>query len=1660
MEPARRRQGSTLVVVAALLALLAVLGYMMFRMTSQELESATYFSEGAKELQTASVDPDVYFGLALEQFINGPTAAYPNSALYGGRGSMLATLVGRDGKPYNGVGILLMTSGGLPRVDQNRDGAPDGNQSLLEINDSAAANGGAPRDISSHPEPDADYTAPDINSPFLAFVGYTVDDKGKPVFVVIPSFHRPQYLRTSVGPQFKPYLDPHSDPATVAKMLAPHVEHLDGATGVRRFISPSEPLPAGATGPYPFRRYNQGAYGMRTWTQNTAYGVDEWVVRPDPDSNGWFYRCVTAGTSGGSDPAWSTTDGVTFADGGVTWETRKQPVPEYDADPSGGGSKDSVYVDLDLPVQQLGSGQKYIPLVAFKVVDADGLANLNAHGRLNGNVTVGSNPFGGGNFVHLSHMGLAPAEINLLWLLTAHPGNDLKAGDVPAEVFEDLIAYFGHQPSAASFVEAANMEAFLLKVGRFKTSGGAPVDVFDGVFGELARFQSATNPSEFPFPGRSQFDDNNNRTYGDAPATASVRPFGSPLDWLAAGSAYDATGKFRRFYGPANNLNRWPQFVSVATRGNYDYANLLSGQLMVDSGGAPIAASEPLIDDPEELEQDRRFADATIDRLLEVSEMFFLAASNTDYFNVGASSRLEKLLNWNFSRNARAKEIRQQFTTISHDAQAYGMHRPAAGAAAKFRPWEFTAVAGTNFVGDTRYRFPPNFSNANLATQPFRPALRAWLEQFAGDIDSAPNALEQRAYSLNHFLDDSTGSLVLRGLTEHHPDPGTRAIHQLATGSMTAAEKQEHDARRERQLMARDLYVMLYTFCGGENTNVTTTANTITGPDSSNPGKSLRAVYDDVQLEQMAQFAINAVNRLDRDLVIDGFEYDKDLSDGWNLDDDPYTDDGFADRGHVYGVEEQDLTLSEAMVYRFKQFNDPMSGNPTDHRVTQFDDTQDRYFSFAEIRNNAARPVSLRGNVRLEVETTDGMPGGDTWIRRLTLLSDDPAFPAANRPIPPGELFTVLNAGDDQNRDPMTNVPLPSHVMVDFDLPANLMNPGMPVYDDRLAPLPKGPATLGPTTLGRRVDLIVDDGVNPPRFLLEGEKNGTPEPVPVGGLLNAANIGGIKDSGGGTVKLRLYRRAHADRTVPGGAVPASYDLDNPWIEVDQFTVEINKGYGEIQITMKDDDANIIQHVKEELIKAKSRERIEPLARTGSPLYGLNAEPEYPYTPPPSVPNPNPPPATVNPDTISPNHNLVKLNTIGADNKRSGDPTVDKFKLWQLPGDRDFTSSVELLSVPLYGPADLTKALDPRGLDPRVLPPLEPPKPNRATLAEHLLLRPRVIGAYGADGKPGDTGVDDDGNGVIDDPGERGTGDDPVTAQFARKQDNRWHRLLGFVDVPIRNTPIERFRNSGRVNLNMLRHPEMLAAMLDDPAAFNLGAFNPLRPDADPNATDGKQTTYLVDKFEDGGSGAARDWWVEFIHARDDLDFLTNAYLPGMAHARPFRDFSWLADDVESLEHTLLRRLPLDAPLEPSQGGNLNPDEVQRRLFELGTQAERYGSDLNDLADGGAVDHHTRHRLSSKLANYSTTRSNVFHVFIEVAFFEVVDDPSGAERIGAPIATLPSRRAFFVVDRSLALEKLKKEDFRPAGDPAGVSIKTQAEGGFDWRELVLHSQLIK
>ena len=53
------------------------------------------------------------------------------------------------------------------------------------------------------------------------------------------------------------------------------------------------------------------------WVAVTAYIVGD--KRKPTVENGSVYICSTAGTSGGSEPSWSTTDGATTSDGTVTW---------------------------------------------------------------------------------------------------------------------------------------------------------------------------------------------------------------------------------------------------------------------------------------------------------------------------------------------------------------------------------------------------------------------------------------------------------------------------------------------------------------------------------------------------------------------------------------------------------------------------------------------------------------------------------------------------------------------------------------------------------------------------------------------------------------------------------------------------------------------------------------------------------------------------------------------------------------------------------------------------------------------------------------------------------------------------------------------------------------------------------------------------------------------------------------------------------------------------------------------------------------------------------------------------------------------------------------------------------------------------------------------
>ena len=294
------------------------------------------------------------------------------------------------------------------------------------------------------------------------------------------------------------------------------------------------------------------------------------------------------------------------------------------------------------------------------------------------------------------------------------------------------------------------------------------------------------------------------------------------------------------------------------------------------------------------------------------------------------------------------------------------------------------------------------------------------------------------------------------------------------------------------------------------------------------------------------------------------------------------------------------------------------------------------------------------------------------------------------------------------------------------------------------------------------------------------------------------------------------------------------------------------------------------------------------------------------------------------------------------------------------------------------------------------------------------------------------------------PGSPGTPNLPTEADL--DLDNRWYRMLEFVEVPTRthlhlplvdplaNTALDVPLVPGKVNPNMMRHPEVLAALLDAPQvagdrnAYMLSATYMNNPNV--------AATHMPDNIE----GNNRDWWERFLITRDRFDPLTNRHLPGLPGSRPFRSFSYSPSlegqagntyTVEGLDSTLLRGL---------QNGD------DRRLFEIGTANDFTVRGTNDTAYRNAnrnarpIETPVRHKLLSKIAGNTTTRSHAFVVFMSVGFFEAREMSGGGVRIGGKLSGDPSdaadHRGVFVVNRALI-----DDAFNPS------------TGQIDWNKLV-------
>jgi hypothetical protein len=439
----------------------------------------------------------------------------------------------------------------------------------------------------------------------------------------------------------------------------------------------------------------------------------------------------------------------------------------------------------------------------------------------------------------------------------------------------------------------------------------------------------------------------------------------------------------------------------------------------------------------------------------------------------------------------------------------------------------------------------------------------------------------------------------------------TNSFVNDATNFSTRPDIQEYWARRDRQQMARDIYVMLYMFGGGfESEDLNLNGKLDPGEDlngnklldfyvdyatqvnqPASQASPTRPIYQDWQLYEMAQFAVNVVDSLDRDNVITVFEFDMDLSDGWNLDDNPYTTPEAraafpnassaadvwkaGDRGVVFGVEAQQLAFNEALVvvapYVKKDPKGVVPDNSSvDHPATAWDDSKrDRTFTYLEMFNVGPYDLPL-GNSNWQVMVLDpskqasaplNPPTSSAWT--ILTFTDANATASAGRPYTIGS-YTYDAA------DPTTSglASTGSQFIVDPSWSSAVTSPDpafqtatksqiIPGYNNTTSAFPNPNFDL---------DLVLSYGKSAGCTLTDSGYNtisvqggfldftvGSPTATPTA---LAQVITGPFQGANYQATFVLRRRLNLDRPAPAikaGNNAGADELDNPWIEVDRIT---------------------------------------------------------------------------------------------------------------------------------------------------------------------------------------------------------------------------------------------------------------------------------------------------------------------------------------------------------------------------------------------------------------------------------------------------------------------------------------------------------------------------
>jgi hypothetical protein len=225
------------------------------------------------------------------------------------------------------------------------------------------------------------------------------------------------------------------------------------------------------------------------------------------------------------------------------------------------------------------------------------------------------------------------------------------------------------------------------------------------------------------------------------------------------------------------------------------------------------------------------------------------------------------------------------------------------------------------------------------------------------------------------------------------------------------------------------------------------------------------------------------------------------------------------------------------------------------------------------------------------------------------------------------------------------------------------------------------------------------------------------------------------------------------------------------------------------------------------------------------------------------------------------------------------------------------------------------------------------------------------------------------------------------------QTARIYRALEFLETANRAAGVSvGGRTPGKININTIWDGEIFQGLCDASASNNFNnvftATNGM-PIYDPNPSNPSLFKSFLTSRTPGSAPAQTDAPFWSLAAPYVATTGSTQYPYGLG-----------------IENTFLRSFP--------NPGNANPP---RRLFEVPQV------NMNTLVGGLSTGEHPYQALElmTKIYNNTTTRSNVFGVWVTVGFFKVVDDTVRPVKLGAEIGRAENRhtrhRMFAIVDRS-------------------------------------------